>query len=501
MRGKKAILNVLSSLVLQIVVLLSGFIVRKIIIQVYGSDINGLISSITQFLGYITLLESGVGPVIKSALYKPIANKNNEEISNILFSSEKFFKKIAKIFIVYLLGLAFIYPVIVANQVGYWFTFTLVLIISISTFAEYYFGMTYKLLLQSDQKSYIVSIIQIVGYIINLIMVVILAKFNCNIHILKLVTAVIYVIRPITQNLIVKKLYNIDLKNANKDYVLKQKWDGLAQHIAAVIHTNTDMVLLTFASTLKEVSIYSVYSTVTNGLRLVVQSFNEGIESMFGNMMAQEENDNLRNRFGTYEIIFFSVIAILYSCAFILITPFVKVYTLNITDLDYCRPLFGYILIIGEFIWALRQPYNNLIKSAGRFKETRIGAWIEAGCNIIISLVLINKFGLVGIAMGTMISMIIRTTEFIYYANKHILNRKVIYSIKKIIIMLIQIALIIVISKYAIFIEYNSYISWGINAFIVFAYSFIIILICNLIVYPTERRYIFNKLKNFRRKN
>ena len=103
--------------------------------------------------------------------------------------------------------------------------------------------------------------------------------------------------------------------------------------------------------------------------------------------------------------------------------------------------------------------------------------------------------------MGTMISMIIRTTEFIYYANKHILNRKVIYSIKKIIIMLIQIALIIVISKYAIFIEYNSYISWGINAFIVFAYSFIIILICNLIVYPTERRYILNKLKNFRRKN
>lgn len=500
MRGKKAILNVLSSLALQIVVLLSGFIVRKIIIQAYGSDINGLISSITQFLGYITLLESGVGPVIKSALYKPIANKNNGEINNILFSSEKFFKKIAKIFIVYLLGLAFLYPVIVANQVGYWFTFTLVLIISISTFAEYYFGMTYKLLLQSDQKSYIVSIIQIVGYIINLITVVILAKFNCNIHILKLVTSVIYVIRPITQNLIVKKLYSIDLKSANKDYVLKHKWDGVAQHIAAVIHTNTDMVLLTFASTLKEVSIYSVYSTVTNGLRLVVQSFNEGIESMFGNMMAQEENDNLRNKFGTYEIIFFSVIAILYSCAFVLITPFVKVYTLNITDLDYCRPLFGYVLVIGEFIWAIRQPYNNLIKSAGRFRETRNGAVLETGCNIIISLILINKLGLVGIAIGTMISMVIRTIEFIYYANKNILNRKVIYSVKKIIIMIIQIALIIVISKYAIFIEYNSYISWGLNAFIVFAYSFIIILICNLIGYPTERKYILSKLKSFRRK-
>ena len=97
MREKKAIINILTSLVLQFVVLLSGFIVRKIIIQVYGSDVNGLIASITQFLGYITLLESGIGPVIKAALYKPISSKNKEEIKNILFSSEKFFRKIAKI--------------------------------------------------------------------------------------------------------------------------------------------------------------------------------------------------------------------------------------------------------------------------------------------------------------------------------------------------------------------------------------------------------------------
>ena len=39
----------------------------------YGSDVNGLVSSITQFLGYIALVEGGVGGVIRAALYKPLA--------------------------------------------------------------------------------------------------------------------------------------------------------------------------------------------------------------------------------------------------------------------------------------------------------------------------------------------------------------------------------------------------------------------------------------------
>ena len=67
MRSKKAILNIISSLLLQVTTLICGFIVPKIIIEKFGSNVNGLVSSITQFLAYITLLEAGIGPVIKSA--------------------------------------------------------------------------------------------------------------------------------------------------------------------------------------------------------------------------------------------------------------------------------------------------------------------------------------------------------------------------------------------------------------------------------------------------
>ena len=100
MRSKKALFNVTTNLLLQIVVVIYGFIVPKIIISEFGSSVNGLISSITQFLGYIVLLESGFGPVVKAVLYKPIAKKDKVEIASIFKASNKFFRKIALIFIV-----------------------------------------------------------------------------------------------------------------------------------------------------------------------------------------------------------------------------------------------------------------------------------------------------------------------------------------------------------------------------------------------------------------
>ena len=103
MKNKKTIWNIISALTMQVVIFVTSFIVKKIIIKEYGSNLNGLISSITQFLSYIALLESGVGPVIKASLYKPISKHDVKEINNILYASEKFFRKIAIIFLIYII--------------------------------------------------------------------------------------------------------------------------------------------------------------------------------------------------------------------------------------------------------------------------------------------------------------------------------------------------------------------------------------------------------------
>ena len=71
-RGKKLALNTITSLVLQVVSVICGFILPRLILESFGSDVNGLVNSITQFLGVITLLDLGVGAVVQSALYKPL---------------------------------------------------------------------------------------------------------------------------------------------------------------------------------------------------------------------------------------------------------------------------------------------------------------------------------------------------------------------------------------------------------------------------------------------
>ena len=75
MRGKKALLNSAASLMLEFVTVICGFIVPRLIIGTYGSEVNALTSSISQFLSYIALVEAGVGGVIRAALYKPLAEK------------------------------------------------------------------------------------------------------------------------------------------------------------------------------------------------------------------------------------------------------------------------------------------------------------------------------------------------------------------------------------------------------------------------------------------
>ena len=503
MRTKKVLYNIGSNLILQLIVIIYGFWVPKIIISFFGSNVNGLVASISQFLAYISLLESGFGPVVKAALYKPIASKDNKTICNILKASEIFFKKLAIIFIIYIGILCILYPLFVSNEFEFIYTTLLIIIIGLSTFAEYYFGMTYKLYLQAEQKTYIISLIQIITYILSATLIFILAKLNASIQVIKLASSIAFVIRPILQNYYVKKKYNICFKNNDNKYKLKQKFDGLAQHIAAVIHDNTDITILTIFTNLTEVSVYSVYYLVIRGLKLLILSFTNGIDATFGDMFARNEKENLNRKFSIYEVLYNSLSTIVFTCAIVLITPFITVYTKGITDTNYIRYSFGTLIVISEFIWAIRLPYSSLTLAAGHFKETQIGAWIECVSNILISVILVSKYGIIGVTIGTIIAMTLRTMEFVYHTNKYILNRPLIVSIKKILLLISESLLIVFICKYLPFFENSNYINWTINAIMVLIITCFIVITINFTFYKNELKELLLSLEStlLRKKN
>lgn len=491
MRSKTAIKNIIVSLLLQAITIVCGFIVPKLIINHFGSNVNGLVTSITQFLAYITLLESGIGPVIKAKLYKPIAKQDKRTIANILYASEKFFKRLAMVFVLYVVVLCFVYPLIVAKEFEFGFTISLLLIIAVSTFAEYYFGMTYKLYLQATQRTYVASYFQIGATILNTLGIILFISLGCNVLLVKLLSSLVFVIRPLLQSWYVKKRYHLNFAKVDKGYVLEQKWDGLVQHIAAVVHSNTDVVVLTLFVNIAEVSVYSIYMLVINGVKKVVEALTGGIDAAFGDMIAKREDEVLRKSFGMYEFFYYSLITILFSCTLLLILPFVQLYMTGVTDVDYSRPLFAIFITLAAFAHSIRLPYSTVTLAAGHFRETMKGAWVEAIVNIVLSVVLVFRFGIVGVAIGTLVAMVIRTVEFSYHASKYILKRNIADSVKKFAFIIAETAIIFCLFTLVWPLEINGYGEWISSAMLTLGGACAVVFIGNLICYRKD-------LKNFK---
>ena len=171
-------MNVLFSLLYQLTIVVSGFILPRLILQYYGSEVNGLVSSITQFLSIISLAQMGVGAVVQAAFYKPIADRDSKKINQIFTSSSRFFNTIAILLLIYVFSLIFLYPKLNNVHYDFYFTTMLIIAISINAYSQYYIGITYRILLNALQYMYIQSAIGIVTTILNVISSVVLMKLG-----------------------------------------------------------------------------------------------------------------------------------------------------------------------------------------------------------------------------------------------------------------------------------------------------------------------------------
>lgn len=208
MKNKVTLVNMISSLALQICTIISGFIIPKIILSYFGSDTNGLISSLNQFLSYISLLEGGVTGVVAANLYKPLVNGDNQKLSAVVVTSKKFFNKVGAIFIAYTFCLAIVYPLVF--KMDFWYVFFLTVILSMNLLVQYMFSITLRTLLNADKKLYIVSFTQIISTILNTILAYVSVKIYPSIHLLKLISGLLFFAQPVIYGRYVRKYYSID---------------------------------------------------------------------------------------------------------------------------------------------------------------------------------------------------------------------------------------------------------------------------------------------------
>lgn len=493
MRKKRAIINTGFSLLLELASILSGFVIPNIIIRTFGSSINGLCNSISGFLGYISILQLGAGSAIKASLYKPLAKKDNDTLNRIVKASSTFFTRIGLAGILYMAVLCVIFPVFLFPENGFIYTSSLVVIIGLGTIAQYLLGITYQMVLEADQKSFIYSSAQIITIILNTISVIVLTYLGCSIQIVKLFSACFLILRPIAIGFYVRKKYHINLRVKHDNKLLSQRWDGFAHGLAFFIHNKTDVFVLTIFSTMPNVSIYGVYATITNGITALISSIDRAVRAAFGNMIANDEKDNLRRKFSTYNTFIQILSSVCFATAAITAGKFISVYVKDVTDAQYYQPIFAVLIITAEMFYCLRLPYNGIVFVGNRFKQTKTPAIIEAVINIVLSISLVNFFGLIGVAIGTLVAMIYRTISFIRYLHKNILNLNYSSQIKRFAITLS--AYFISVFSFSQFdIEISNYFNWALYAFACFIACTIINLSVNYLFARTELRTVIKEV-------
>lgn len=495
MKKNNISLNIICNMILQFVTLICGLIVPKLILNTFGSEINGLISSLNQFLNYIALLEGGVSSVMMASLYKPLYKKDAQNLSSAIKTITHFFKKIAKIFIVYCLLVAIIFPFFIKSEYNWVFISSLTLVLGVNMFVQYNFSLSYKILLNADNKVYITSLTQIICIILNTILTVILCHLFPSIHIIKLISAVCYLIQPIYFHYIINRDYNLDGKAPMDSNIIAQRWSGFGINIAAFIHNNTDIVILTLFTNLKMVSVYSVYLLVINGIKSIIMSISSAVVPSMGRIIAKENIDELNSFFDIYEFLMNLIVFILFTITAVMIVPFVLLYTNGIIDVNYLQPKFALIIVLAELAYCIRDPYVSVAYHSGHFKQLTNIAFVEAILNIIVSIFCVIKFGFVGVAIGTLISIFIRTIYQVYYLKNKILYRKVNIFVKYFIAFLIVFLFVYYLSNNILNLSNLNFLMWISNAIIVSGITLISYFFVSIIFFNKKVKMIINLIK------
>lgn len=493
-RSGKAFLNTLLGFGLEVVAVICGLILPRAILKAFGSSYNGITTSITQFISCIALLKGGISGVTRVALYKPLSDKNTFQISEILFQTEKFMKRISRIFVIFIIAFACIYPLLVSDEFGWFFSASLVCIISISTFAQYYFGATYQMLLMADQCFWICHLVDICTYVLNTAVSIILITIGLPIHAVKFGSALVFVLGPLFYNIYVKKKYCLKkVQNTNTDY-LKQRWDAFGHAIAEFINYNTDVIVITIFLNLKEVSVYSIYHLVLQGIKKATNVLITGFGAAFGDMYAKKQFDLLKSNLGIYEVIVFSITTVFYSVTLVMILPFVLLYTKGITDVEYIRPAFAFVLCFAGVFGCFRIPYQTVVLSIGHYKQTRNGSFVEAAINIGSSIILVFKFGIIGVAFGTLVAAIFRTLQYAIYLHKNIIKRSYSCFISHTVGSVSIILIVYFLSKLYIPNQF-SIPMWLILSFVTGVIAVVLVIIVNLIFHFNDTKNLYKKLK------
>lgn len=468
---RKSIKNLFYNLIGTIVTVAVGLILPRLYVVNYGSEINGLINSINQYIVYLSLFESGVGTVTMQALFMPISHNNINGINEILVASHNFYKKIGKWYFLCLLVLATVYPFVIVSSLKYYFVFIIVILSGMSTVMNYYYTATYTVLLKAEGRNYILHNLTTLLTVLSGVIKAVFVSLGYNVVVVLFTAFILNSLRILFIIYYVKKNYDwIDLSVKPNNVAIEKKNTMIIHQIAYMVFHNTDILILTTACDLKIVSVYSMYKLVITNLETFLSIMCNSVNFVLGQTFCL----NLKKyiiRVDLFETYYSAISFSVLSVAYYLFYPFIVIYTSGVHDIVYADNLLVLLFIAVTILTVVRTPMLMVIDHAGHFRETLIPTLIETILNLIVSISFVKRYGIYGVLFGTIVALIYRTVDIILYSNYKILSRNPLKTVSIHCINFILFHIVLKIYDYLFFSininSYNSLITVGCIALII----------------------------------
>lgn len=413
-RVANATRNIIFGYIGNTIALLLGFVSRTVFIHTLGVTYLGVDGLYTNILSLLSLAELGIGTAMNFNLYKPVAEEDYEKIKSLMYVYKRAYMVIA-VFIT-IIGLAFV-PFLryiikergsldINNLTIYY------LIFLFNTVSTYFVSYKYSLV-NAEQKGYIQTNINTITTSITVIsQIIVLLIFKS--FLLYLITAsVIGLLEKIIVSLYMNKRYpylsdgNVR-KLSNQDVCsLKKNIKALMYHKIgdASVHQTDNIIISSFIS-VRMVGLISNYHLVINSIsRFVNIIFNSAVGGL-GNLVATERKERQYRTFKNYRFLGFWVYGFCAVALLTLLSPFI---TLWLGKDMLVSDTVIYLIIADFYFRGHRIVVNNFKTAAGIFDEDKYVGFIQGIVNLVVSLILVQRIGLVGIYIGTICSGLVGT--------------------------------------------------------------------------------------------
>ena len=380
-----------------------GFIINKYFSQYMGIEKLGLMRLFSQLIACLSLAELGVGVASTYLLYKPLAEKKYEDVSIITSTIDSIYKKISIFILTVGLVLNFLVPFLAETNISnkkiylYWTLYIL------NTSLGYAYAK-YSIVFMANQEYFYVRKIQGIAKIlsssIQIISIIYLSSFS------------LYILILILENIITICFYRNHYKNKyffiekvnKRDYKIIKNIKNLFWHqIGTVIVFNTDYILISKFVNISIVGKYSSYLMVSNLFSMIIGIITPVLKPNIGKFISENTKDKIYKKWQELYIIYFFIASILIYNFYSLVNPFIKVWLGS----EYLLEKNTVILIAINLFISMTRGVTDIFKSGIGFFDDTYSPIIESVLNLSISLFLVEKMGLNGVIIGTVISNIV----------------------------------------------------------------------------------------------